>query len=275
MSAPKLYGLLLTGGKSSRMGRDKAALEYGGQSQADRAFALLEKVCERVFVSSRRDQTELPGRAGRPQIHDVVENVGPAGGILSAFKTHPDCAWLVLACDLPFLSESVLRDLVTRRRTDQLASAYRSGNDGLPEPLCAIYEPGYLPHLEKFLAEDVRCPRKILIRLGVPLLELPDARALDNVNEPGEFEAAQQQLTTKRVRVQYFASLREQAGRDDEDVRTTVRTSEELYRELAKKYGFRLAADRIRAGVNGSFVAMTDPLRDGDEVVFVAPVAGG
>ena len=275
MSAPKLYGLVLTGGKSSRMGRDKAALEYGGQLQADRAFELLTMVCERVFVSARKDQSDLPGRAGRPQIHDVVENIGPAGGMLSAFKTHPECAWLVLACDLPFLSEGVLRDLIAKRRADQIATAYRSENDGLPEPLCAIYEPGYLPHLEKFLAEDVRCPRKILIRLGVPLLELPDTRALDNVNEPGEFDAAKKRLATRRVRVLYFASLREQAARDEEQVETQAVSAENLYDELAARHGFRLPSNRIRAAVNGSFVAMGDALRDGDEVVFVAPVAGG
>lgn len=275
MSAPRLYGLVLTGGRSSRMGRDKAALDYGGQTQADRAFGLLGQVCERVFVSARRDQAELPGRAGRPQIHDVVEDLGPAGGMLSAFRAHPDCAWLVLACDLPFLGEPVLRDLVARRRPGQLATAYRSGSDGLPEPLCAIYEPAYRANLERFLAEDLRCPRKMLIRLGVPLLELPDAHALDNVNEPGEFEQARHRLATRRIRVLYFASLREQAGRDAEEVQTAAQSSEELYRELSARYGFRLTADRIRAGVNGSFVAMTEPLREGDEVVFVAPVAGG
>lgn len=275
MNTTLLYGLLLTGGRSARMGRDKAALEYGGQLQADRAFGLLGKVCDRVFVSARRDQSDLPGRAGRPQIHDAVEDLGPAGGILSAFRTHPDCAWLVLACDLPFLGEAVLRDLVARRNPEQPATAYRSASDGLPEPLCAIYEPAWLAILAKFLAENMRCPRKMLIRTGVPLLDLPDVRALDNINEPGEFEVASKRLIRREVRVLYFASLREQAGSDAESVATTAATPRDLYRELAERHHFRLGPERIRAAVNGRFVEMTEPLRDGDEIVFVAPVAGG
>ena len=61
MSIPPLYGLVLTGGRSTRMGRDKAALEYGGQAQADRAFDLLARVCDKVFVSARADLSRTIG----------------------------------------------------------------------------------------------------------------------------------------------------------------------------------------------------------------------
>lgn len=275
MSPPKLYGLLLTGGKSSRMGRDKAVLEYGGQTQADRAFDLLGKVCERVFVSSRRDQADLAGRTGRPQIHDLVENLGPAGGIFSALKTHPDAAWLVLACDLPFVSEAVLQVLAARRDATHPATAFRSTHDGLPEPVCAIYEPSFLPHLEQFLADDIRCPRKMLIRLGVPLLDPPDGRALDNVNEPVAFEAALAQLAARPVRLRYFAILRERFGRDEENRVTSARTPAELYAEIAAAARLDLPVRSVRAAINGTFVDMATPLAANDEVTFIPPVAGG
>ncbi len=191
ITAPEIYGLVLVGGRSTRMGRDKAALPFGGKPQAVAAFELLSKCCAKVFLSCRRGQVNPHGL---PQIEDVVEDIGPMGGILSAFQAHPVKAWLVLACDLPFLTEATLRDLITRRDPSQWASAYRSAHDGLPEPLCAIYEPAMAGKLREFAAQEMVCPRKALIKLGVPLLELADGRALDNVNHPHEFEAARAAL---------------------------------------------------------------------------------
>ena len=67
MAAP-LYGLVLAGGRSSRMGRDKAALPYEGRTQLERAMALLEKHVERAYVSVRRDQSVEPLRARFPLV---------------------------------------------------------------------------------------------------------------------------------------------------------------------------------------------------------------
>ncbi|MFO1491766.1 MAG: NTP transferase domain-containing protein [Kiritimatiellia bacterium] len=275
MTVPPIYGLVLTGGRSSRMGRDKAALEYGGRAQADRAFDLLSGFCERTFVSARADQAELPGRAGRPQIHDVIENGGPAAGILSALRTHPDAAWLVLACDLPFLTGDVLAALVEQRDPARAATAFQSGNDGLPEPLCAIYEPAFLPVLEAFLAGGFKCPRKMLIQLGLPLLRLPHAAALDNVNEPAEFDAAAAKLQPLAVTVRYFAALREKAGLESESIQTLAPTPADLYRELSARHGFTLAAGQVRVALNGAYAPMSTPLSEGAELIFIPPVAGG
>jgi molybdopterin-guanine dinucleotide biosynthesis protein A len=171
------------------MGRDKAALRYGDKPQSLVAYELLAQCCAKVFLSCRQGQT-----ADLPVIRDVVEDIGPMGGILSALAAHPDKAWLVLACDLPFLTEATLRHLIAHRDATQLATAFRSAHDRKPEPLCAIYEPAIAEPLREFVARDEQCPRKALIKLGVPLLELPEARALDNVNHPHEFEEARSAL---------------------------------------------------------------------------------
>jgi molybdopterin converting factor subunit 1 len=78
-----------------------------------------------------------------------------------------------------------------------------------------------------------------------------------------------------RVQLRYFALLREQAGRQSETVETTAATPAELYAELAARHGFRLPATQLRVAVNAAFSDWDLPLRDGDEVVFVPPVAGG
>lgn len=78
-----------------------------------------------------------------------------------------------------------------------------------------------------------------------------------------------------RVRLQYYALLREQAGRQSETVDTKAATPALLYAELAKRYGFRLPATALRVAVNAAFSDWERELRDGDEVVFIPPVAGG
>jgi len=189
-----LYGLVLAGGASSRMGRDKAAIEYHGRSQLQHAFDLLSTVCERSFVSVRADQRADATRASLPQIADRHDNIGPLAGIGAALDTHPEAAWLVVACDLPFLSRETLQHLIDHRNITQIATAYRSSHDGLPEPLCAIWEPSSREHVSQWIAADKRCPRKLLINFEATVIEQPDRRALDNINTPEEFAAARAAL---------------------------------------------------------------------------------
>jgi molybdopterin-guanine dinucleotide biosynthesis protein A len=186
-----VYGLVLAGGRSTRMQRDKAVLEYGGKPQLLAAWELVAAVTERAFVSVRADQRDEPLRAALPQIVDQVAAEGPIAGILSALDLHPDHAWLVVACDLPHLDRATLERLLAERDTTQLATAYRSAWDGLPEPLCAIYEPASRKPLHAFLASGRICPRKFLGGPQVRLIDLADSHALDNVNTPDEYRAAQ------------------------------------------------------------------------------------
>jgi molybdopterin-guanine dinucleotide biosynthesis protein A len=142
--AAPVYGLILAGGLSSRMHRDKAALLYQGKTQLDRAFDLATGHVDRVFVSVRASQADEPTRSDKALIVDLAglgEAGGPILGIRSAMAAYPDVAWLVIACDLPFLSDAALEQLLTERDPSVLATAFRSAHDGLPEPLCAIWEP--------------------------------------------------------------------------------------------------------------------------------------
>lgn len=79
----------------------------------------------------------------------------------------------------------------------------------------------------------------------------------------------------KTIRIRYFAILREQRGLATEERPTTAADAQALYLELQAAHGFTLPVDRLRAAVNGAFVAWPAPLADGDEVVFIPPVAGG
>jgi molybdenum cofactor guanylyltransferase len=188
---PPLYGLVLAGGRSTRMGRDKAALAYGdGPPQLERAMALLAPHVVGAYVSVRADQGSDPLRARFPQIADAHENLGPIAGILAAQDRHPGSAWLVLACDLPLLDAPTLEHLLRRRDPARTATAYRSSYDGLPEPLCAVWEPRSREPLTGYVAAGGNCPRKFLIGADTLLLDEPNPRALDNVNTPREYGSA-------------------------------------------------------------------------------------
>ncbi|MBM4217845.1 MAG: molybdenum cofactor biosynthesis protein MoaAD [Gammaproteobacteria bacterium] len=275
-----VFGLLLTGGRSSRMRRDKAALEYRGRTQLEDAYELLASVTKRAFISVRPDQVNEPLRQRFPQIVDAQTELGPLAGILAAQGAHPHAIWLVLACDLPFLDGSVLRYLLERRDREGYATAFRSTHDGLPEPLCAVYEPRSVAALARYATRGKSCPRKFLIEHHATLLEPLRAEALDNVNSTADYWTSMQALSpdalpSRSVRVQYFALLREQAGRSEEALTTAARTPAELYGELQTRYGFTLPADMLKVAVNAEFGDWSQPLQNHDSIVFIPPVAGG
>jgi molybdopterin-guanine dinucleotide biosynthesis protein A len=289
------------------MQRDKAALTYHGRTQLEWAVSLLLPHAQRVFVSVRPDQTSDPVRARFEQIVDTHEDLGPIAGIMAAQAKYPQVAWLVVACDLPFLDNGTLATLIAARQPRRLATAYRSSHDVLPEPLCAIYEPASREPLLAHVANGKNCPRKFLINSDVKLIDEPNPHALDNVNTPDEYGSAIAALSPteipgakqvargsatrvaigavgsslnaappdKHIKVQYYALLREQAGRSDESIVTAAHTPRDLYNELKSKYPFSLAPEMLRVAVNAEFGEWSQRLADGDSVVFIPPVAGG
>ena len=286
-ATPPVYGLVLTGGQSSRMKRDKATLTYHGQTQLEWAMKLITPHVAKAFVSVRAGQND-PVRARFEQIVDTRAGLGPIAGIMAAQARYSDVAWLVLGCDLPFLDNRTLEYLITERDPTRVATAFRARqpddpkHNGLPEPLCTIYEPASREGILAHLASGKDCPRKYLINAGTKLLDQPNPRALDNVNTPEEYGSAMANINPntaaaarKHIKVQYYALLREQAGRSDEALETSARTPRELYQELQQRHPFSLAPEMLRVAINAEFGDWTQPLADGDSVVFIPPVAGG
>ena len=192
----ELYGLVLAGGQSRRMGQDKALLVREGQSQLGYIAALLADATDAYFISTRSDQQNDPERSRFRTIVDRYDDIGPIAGILSAMDEHPDADWLVVACDLPNIVAATLEFLLQHRSSEHPFTAFKSSHDGLPEPLCAVYSAGSDAVIRKFVDDGIVCPRKMLINSPTKLLEQPDPSALDNINTPDDLadsvlEAAQ------------------------------------------------------------------------------------
>ncbi|MCG8331014.1 MAG: NTP transferase domain-containing protein [Chitinophagales bacterium] len=189
-----LYGLVLAGGKSQRMGEDKGALEYHGIPQRKYVYQLLSNFCKETYTSCRPDQADDMINP----LADTFIGLGPFGGILSAFQQHPNAAWLVLACDLPLMDEATLEKLVAYRNHSKVATAFNSPVTEFPEPLIAIWEPRSYPRLLEFLAQGYSCPRKVLINSDIELLDPEDANTLRNANTPAEKEAIKDYLQQQK-----------------------------------------------------------------------------
>ncbi|MEP2023796.1 MAG: NTP transferase domain-containing protein [Reichenbachiella sp.] len=184
---PNINGLVLAGGKSTRMKRDKSEINYYGKSQKDFMFDLLDSITDQAFYAVRQDQL---GTESDHQIADSFIGLGPFGAILSAFRSNPNRAWLVTACDQPFLTKEILEFLVLKRNPSKVATAFYNPETEFPEPLITIWEPRAYSHLLHFLSLGYSCPRKVLINTEVEIVHLEDPTVLKNINTPEEYEAA-------------------------------------------------------------------------------------
>lgn len=191
---PQLYGLVLAGGKSTRMGSDKGLLNYHGVPQQEYLYNILEQVCDKVFLSVREDQQESISKEFNVVVDQNVYR-GPFNGILSAHSEHQNVAWLVLACDLPLLDLESVQGLVANRNANLLATSYATDESKLPEPLITIWEPaGLKKSIEHLGTTESTCPRKFLINSEVQIVHPQQDQVLYNANSLADYEFAKSKL---------------------------------------------------------------------------------
>jgi molybdopterin-guanine dinucleotide biosynthesis protein A len=193
----RLYGLILTGGKSSRMNKEKCLLSYHGVNQIDYCHDMLSRLCNKVFVSCRREQVLKGYNSGIPRIYDRFLDMGPLGGIMTSMFKYPRAAWLVLGCDMPFVDMEVLTFLIKERDPLKMATAFVRDEKHYPEPLCTVYEPKILPWFFHSLGAGHVWPIKDLSHTRVKTVRIEDGSKLKSVNTPSEFRRALRVLQNK------------------------------------------------------------------------------
>ena len=179
-----LKGLVLAGGKSTRMGRDKGLMQWHDKEQQYHMADLLQNFCSDVFISCRKKQV-LHIDAGYKALTDNNEDVGPLAGILSAFNYDPHCAWLVVACDMPLLDKATLAQLIQDRNENLFATSFINPIDNLPEPLVTIWEPKAYDVLKSLLVTGGG-PRKVLMHHQIATVYAVNTNALLNANTPDD-----------------------------------------------------------------------------------------
>ena len=193
-AAIPLFGLVLAGGLSSRMGTDKALLSYHAGNQLVTTAALLSDKCDKVFISCRQEQAETYSGYGHPIITDCYLGMGPMGGLLSAQRSHPDSAWLVTACDLPFVEADTIASLLSSRDPFRFATAFTSPGSKLPEPLLTIYEPKTRQALLQQHASGNDSLSSFLRHSRILSTESNAPSTLRNVNDPASMAEVKEVL---------------------------------------------------------------------------------
>lgn len=184
---PRINGLVLAGGVSSRMGADKRLINFHGVPQGEFLFRLLQPYCDEVFTSCNAHQQV---HTGLNPLRDTLGASGPINGILSAFECRPARAWLVVAVDMPNINTQLLDILISKRNHSQFATCFYNPFEKIPEPLCAVWEPAGLSALGKRVKQGVRSPRVFLEnnRKHVHLIVPENIESLLNVNVRSELE---------------------------------------------------------------------------------------
>ena len=180
----KLNAIILVGGKSSRMGEDKALINYNGSKQVDYLYNLLSPFVNDVFISVNSSQAMLPEYNKFNIIKDIVHEAGPIGGIISAFTKNEDSAFLVAACDLPLINQKMIKEIIKNRDLSKYGTFFSS--DYKFEPLFGIYEPKSFPFLLNSLKTKRYGIKNNLKNLDLNIIENNFTDKFKNINTPEE-----------------------------------------------------------------------------------------
>jgi molybdopterin-guanine dinucleotide biosynthesis protein A len=178
-------GFVLTGGHSTRMGRDKALLPMEGTSLVERTARLVRAAAGGVTLIGA---PERYAALGLPVVADLVPNIGPLGGLHTAL-TITRAEWnLVVACDMPGLTEEFLRGLLAAARATGAVCLVPETMAGM-HPLCAVYQRRAEAAVASAIAHKRFKMHDLLKTLGAAAWPVADASLLENVNTPVEWGA--------------------------------------------------------------------------------------
>ncbi len=178
-----INGLVILGGRSTRMGEDKSEISYHGIPQREYVAALLNRFTEAVFIACRQDQVGQI-ETSFPLLPDIHEGIGPMAAIIAAQKYKPQAAWLAIAVDFPLIDEDTIGQLLKNRDISEAATTFINPVTGSPEPLMTLWEPAAHPTIMEFFYRKNYSLRRVLEYLPVHLISPPNPVALKNVNRP-------------------------------------------------------------------------------------------
>ena len=264
-----MIALILTGGKSRRMGRDKLLIERpDGVRQIDWLAKLLREAGLEAMLSSRGDS---PPPIDLPAVIDRRPEGGPLAALEAFHELHPGRPVLLLGGDLFLMDAVTLADLLAGRDASRAATCFANRIDGRPEPLCTIYEEEGIGLATEWLSRGEHGARHFLSELDPKVLPLPSPAALDNVNNPRDLHEAFQKLQggieTKRVTVGH--------PRFTGEVETLACTLGGLFEELSFRERWDESAAEHARFRNGSPADWDSPVQNGDRITFGSPMASG
>jgi len=183
-----ITGIILSGGKSSRMGYEKGLISFNGKKLIEIAVGLFESLNLNILISANNQKYDF---LDYPVINDLKSNSGPMGGIYSCMKKAESEWYFIQACDTPFLNVELYQYLFTKRKEFQIIVPDKG--KAYYEPLCAIYHASVIPIFEKYIKKgNYRIPD---VFENVQFLPVPVNDSLpfyspclfNNINSPEEY----------------------------------------------------------------------------------------
>ena len=198
-------GFVLTGGRSHRMGQEKALLAFAGRPLAVWMAQLAQRLCREVTLVG--DATKYSG-LGYPVIEDAFPGRGPLGGIHAALECSEMACNLILGCDMPYLTSEFLEFLVHTAAADDSDAVVPEAKISGYEPLCAVYRRSCLPAFELALrggdSKVIRALERVRVR-RVTCAEWqpydPDGNLFRNLNRPEDYQRAIELLASAAARM--------------------------------------------------------------------------
>ena len=144
----EITGIILVGGKSSRMGRDKGLCEFKNRSLVEYSINALKQYCGEILIST--NIKEGYSKYGFPLIADEYKEIGPLGGIYSCLKKSQTKHNLILSCDTPFIGPQLIKFIIENidHKHDVILPSH---GDSFLEPLCAYYNSSIIADMESFI----------------------------------------------------------------------------------------------------------------------------
>ena len=183
-------GIILAGGQSSRMGKEKGLIHWKGKPLIEHAIAILAPVCGNIIISANHAHFDS---YGYPVVGDLFPGCGPMGGIFSALTKSETLHNLVIPTDTPFVTPEIYRHLISHSGSFDVIVPV--DHDSFYQPLCAVYSRSVLPAMEAQINERILGFTPLLNK--VEIIEVPFHSAMDfyssktfyNINSPADLEA--------------------------------------------------------------------------------------
>ncbi len=192
MNSPAIIGILV-GGQSARMGRHKALMEVEGERLIDRTMGIARSVADDVVLLGQPPFDLALAKPRVPFIPDAVGDAGPMGGLVSLLRLDGPEHRILMACDMPHLTEGLLRRLLESAAGWEVVVPETNGGAGRRvHPCCAVYDRSVLRHAEAALDARTLGMRRLLESLRVFRVPIgaDEARQLDNWNAPEDVTPA-------------------------------------------------------------------------------------
>lgn len=261
--------IILSGGKSKRMGIDKALLFYKGKSFLEHLIEVSKSISQNQIIVSNELKHQIEGVEW---VNDIYKDIGPLGGLYSGLK-HSDTDWnFVLSCDTPFLKTENLNDLKQQISKQVKAIFYASENK--THFLIGLYHKSILPYIEQQIQEQQYSLKALFEKIEHQCIPVHQKESVNftNINTLSDIK----DLHLMRLKILFFGVTTDITAMDSMDLVTESQTLTELMKELFNKYPslqntpFQVALNQELTSKNQNI-----SLKNDDVIALLPPFAGG